>query len=125
MPKRDVTKFNAAIDRVLATTENPRHRYLLQGYSRHRYLEVAGRYEEIFAPDMMVEAPCYHFRAGGISTSTGSGRRRTRASSNSRASKSRSRTISSPTRRRGRARRLHSLSWKESDMNGSGSSLAI
>ena len=68
MPKHDVTKLNAAIDRVLATTENPRHRYLLQAYSRHRYLEVAGRYEEIFAPDMMVEAPCYHFRAGGIKT---------------------------------------------------------
>ena len=68
MPKHDVTKLNVAIDRLLATTENPRHRYLLQAYSRHRYLEVAGRYEEIFAPDMMVETPCYHFKAGGIKT---------------------------------------------------------
>ena len=46
-------------------TENPRHRFLLQAYSRHRYLEIAGRYEEIFAPDMMSMDPVYHFHAGG------------------------------------------------------------
>jgi hypothetical protein len=28
-------------------------------------LEVAGRYEEIFAPEMMVPNPVYHFHAGG------------------------------------------------------------
>jgi hypothetical protein len=37
-------------------------------YSRHRYLEVAGRYEEIFAPDMMVMDPSYHFSQGGNDT---------------------------------------------------------
>ncbi len=66
MAKYDVTKLNVAIDRLLATTQNPRHRFLLQAYSRHRYLEVAGRYEEIFAPEMMAQTPTYHFRAGGI-----------------------------------------------------------
>jgi hypothetical protein len=30
----------------LEVTENPRHRFLLQAYYRHRYLELAGRYEE-------------------------------------------------------------------------------
>jgi hypothetical protein len=63
MPKFDVTKLNVAIDKVLETTENPRHRFLLQAYSRHRYLEVAGRYEEIFAPEMMSMDPVYHMHA--------------------------------------------------------------
>jgi hypothetical protein len=62
----DVTKLNVAIDRVLAVTRNPRHRFLLQAYSRHRYLEVAGRYEEIFAPEMMAPNPSYHFYAGSM-----------------------------------------------------------
>ncbi len=66
MPKYDVTKFNVAIDKLLATTTNPRHRFLLQAYSRYRYLEVAGRYEEIFAPEMMAPNPSYHFHAGGM-----------------------------------------------------------
>ena len=65
MPKFDVTKLNVAIDKLLETTENPRHRFMLQAYSRHRYLEVAGRYEEIFAPDMMSMDPVYHFHEAG------------------------------------------------------------
>jgi hypothetical protein len=64
MAKHDVTTLNVAIERLLAATTNPRHRFLLQAYSRHRYLEVAGRYEELFAPDMMVADPVYHFHAG-------------------------------------------------------------
>lgn len=63
MPRYDITKLNVAIDKLLAVTENPRHRFLLQAYSRHRYLEVAGRYEEIFAPEMMSEHPVYHVHA--------------------------------------------------------------
>jgi hypothetical protein len=66
MAKYDVTRLNVAVDQLLAVTEDPRHRFLLQAYSRHRYLEVAGRYEEIFAPDMMIPNPCYHFRAEGM-----------------------------------------------------------
>jgi len=61
MPKFDVTKLNVAVDRLLQTTENPRHRFMLMAFSRHRYLEVAGRYEEIFAPDMMSMHPEYYF----------------------------------------------------------------
>jgi hypothetical protein len=68
MPKFDVTKLNVAIDRLLETTTNPRHRFLLMAYSRHRYLEIAGRYEEIFAPDMMSMDPVYHFNQAGNET---------------------------------------------------------
>jgi hypothetical protein len=64
MIELDVTTTNQAVDRLLERTDDPRHRYLLQSYHRHRYLEIAGRYEEIFAPDMMVEDPVYHFYLG-------------------------------------------------------------
>jgi hypothetical protein len=64
----DITKLNVAVHRLLEQTENPRHRYMLQAYDRHRLLEVSGRYEEIFAPQMTVEQPVYHFHALGLST---------------------------------------------------------
>jgi hypothetical protein len=66
MPKFDVTKLNVAVDRLLEITENPRHRFMLQVYARHRALEVSGRFEEIFAPDMMNPNPEYHFTQAGI-----------------------------------------------------------
>ena len=50
---------------MIETTENPRHLYLLHAYNRHRYLEMAGRWEEIFAPEMTVEKPVYHFNMLG------------------------------------------------------------
>jgi hypothetical protein len=68
MAKLDVTKTNDAIDRLLEVTENPRHRFLLKTYARHRFLEIAGRYEEIFVPEMTVERPVYHFNYAGIVT---------------------------------------------------------
>ena len=60
MRNLDVTKTNIAIDELLKTTVNPRHRFMLLAYHRHRYLEIGGRYEEIFAPEMTVENPTYH-----------------------------------------------------------------
>jgi hypothetical protein len=63
----DITKTNLAVRQLIETTDNPRHRFLLMAYDRHRNLEMAGRYEEIFAPDMMVEEPVYHLRANEIS----------------------------------------------------------
>lgn len=68
MSRFDITRTNLAVERLLETTENPRHRYLLQAYNRHRYLEMAGRWKEIFAPEMTVEHPVYHFNVFGIST---------------------------------------------------------
>lgn len=62
----DITRTNRAVDELLATTTKPRHRYLLQAYYRHRFLEIAGRYEEIFAPEMMVSVPVYNFKYSGI-----------------------------------------------------------
>lgn len=66
MLKLDVTQTNDAVDRLLAVTTNPRHRFMLLAYYRHRFLEIAGRYEEIFAPDMMVAEPVYHFKLAGV-----------------------------------------------------------
>ena len=68
MAKLDITKTNDAVERLLMTTENPRHRFMLTAYYRHRYLEIGGRYEEIFSPDMMVEKPVYRFNALGTTT---------------------------------------------------------
>ena len=58
---KDITKINLAVERLLENTENPRHRFMLAAYGRHRYLEVAGRYKEIFEPEMTVEHPVYRF----------------------------------------------------------------
>jgi hypothetical protein len=61
----DITKTNHAVRELIARTENPRHRFLLMSYDRHRNLEMAGRYQELFAPDMMVPEPVYHLHAHG------------------------------------------------------------
>ena len=61
----DITRQNIAVEKVLAATTNPRHRYLLRAYLRHRYLESAGRWEEILAPEMTVEDPTYRFSLVG------------------------------------------------------------
>lgn len=57
----DITQTNVAVEQMIEEVENPRHRFLLEAYNRHRYLEMAGRYEEIFAPEMTVEEPTYRF----------------------------------------------------------------
>jgi hypothetical protein len=61
MSQLDITKQNVAVEKVLETTNSPRHRYLLQSYLRHRYLESAGRYQEILDPALTVEHPFYRF----------------------------------------------------------------
>ena len=66
MSKHDITKTNEAVRDLIARTDDPRHRFLLMAYDRHRHLEMAGRYEEIFAPDMMVARPTYHIHAHGL-----------------------------------------------------------
>src|SRR5215472_4610361 len=60
---RDVTQTNRVARQMIEKTEDPRHRFLLMSYDRHRNLEMAGRYEELFAPDMMAERPVYHLHA--------------------------------------------------------------
>ncbi len=61
----DITQTNTAVRELIAATENPRHRYLLEAYDRHRNLEHAGRFAEIFAPEMTVEHPVYRFNMAG------------------------------------------------------------
>ncbi len=61
----DITETNQAVQELIDVTENPRHRYLLQAYDRHRNLEHAGRFEEIFSPEMTVEHPVYRFNMIG------------------------------------------------------------
>jgi hypothetical protein len=75
----DIRDQNVAVERVLESTENPRHRYLLQSYLRHRYLESAGRYQEIFAPEMTVEHPVYRFSLIGQPRFTLDGREQVEA----------------------------------------------
>jgi len=70
----DITKTNVAVRELIEVTENPRHRYLLEAYDRHRNLEHAGRFEEIFAPEMMVERPVYRFAMVGAPAVTLEGR---------------------------------------------------
>jgi hypothetical protein len=78
MANHDVTKTNLAVEKLLEVTTNPRHRFLLQVYYRHRYLEIAGRYEEIFVPEMMSANPAYHMHASQTSAAlngTGPGKK--------------------------------------------------
>ena len=49
--KLDITRTNLAIEHLLDVTENRRHRYLLMGCHRYRYLAMSGRYDELFAPE--------------------------------------------------------------------------
>jgi len=62
----DITKCNAAIDRLLETTTDPRHRYILMVYARHRHLEFSGQYDQVLTDDMMNEHPIYTIRALGL-----------------------------------------------------------
>ena len=62
----DITKSNIGIDKLLEVTTNPRHRYILMNYSRHRYLEFSGRFDEVLTDEMMVENPEYNLHALGL-----------------------------------------------------------
>lgn len=65
MSRFDITATTVALRRLVETTTNPRHRYLLQACERLRLLEIAGRWEDIFASAMTVAHPVYHFRGLG------------------------------------------------------------
>jgi hypothetical protein len=49
---------------LLARTTDPLHRAILLNWWRHVHLEGAGRFEEIVAPDMMVDVPVYRVAWG-------------------------------------------------------------
>lgn len=52
-------------DELLKETGNPRHRGMLRNFRRHAMLEVAGRWQEILAPGMLVKEPVYRIFDGG------------------------------------------------------------
>jgi len=62
----DITQCNVAIDRLLEVTTNPRHRFILMAYARHRHLEFSGQYEAVLTDEMMNEHPVYTIRALGL-----------------------------------------------------------
>jgi hypothetical protein len=62
----DITKLTLGVDQLLPKINNPLHRAILLNYRRHAILEVSGRYEEIFAPDMAAEAQKYRAYGGCI-----------------------------------------------------------
>jgi len=49
---------------LLEQTTKPLHRAILLNFWRHVHLEGAGRYDEIVAPDMMVDEPVYRVTWG-------------------------------------------------------------
>ncbi len=49
----------APIDAALDRTRDPNHVAVLRNHRRHVILEVCGRYEEIFAPDLTIAHPKY------------------------------------------------------------------
>ncbi|WAH35707.1 hypothetical protein [Alicyclobacillus dauci] len=52
------------VTQLIETTENPHHKAILRNYRRHIHLEGAGLFEEITAPDMMVDEPVYRINWG-------------------------------------------------------------
>jgi hypothetical protein len=68
MPQYDITKSLQPVEDLIAVTTNPRHRYLLMAYTRHLYLEMSGRYDDVLTDDMMVENPVYNLHALGFNT---------------------------------------------------------
>src|SRR5260370_37867222 len=63
---RDIAETISAAANLLETTENLRHRAILENYRRHAILEICGEWEGIFAPDMMVKEPVYYFSITGF-----------------------------------------------------------
>jgi hypothetical protein len=58
--KLDITTLTQAADELLERVDDPHHRRILTNYRRHALLEVTGRWEQIFVPEMTVEHPvCY------------------------------------------------------------------
>jgi hypothetical protein len=58
-PRFQVTKVMKAADDLLAVTEDPRHRAILENYRYHAVLEISGRWQEILVPELTVAEPNY------------------------------------------------------------------
>jgi hypothetical protein len=62
--EQEIYHMTDAVTELIKITENPHHRAILENYRRHIHLECAGLYEQIVAPDMMVENPVYRINWG-------------------------------------------------------------
>ncbi len=70
--RHDLRQNVKAIDELISKTENPRHRAILQNYRTHALLELSGRYEEIFSPELTCPEPVYRTtEVGGTGVFTG------------------------------------------------------
>lgn len=49
-----------------ALEENPHHRKILRNYLLHAMLELSGRFDEIFVPEMTIENPEYEYFQTGV-----------------------------------------------------------
>lgn len=56
---RDLTDLTAAADAALTRLTDPHHRRIVANYRLHAMLEVSGRWEEIFVPELTVEHTFY------------------------------------------------------------------
>ena len=63
--ERELVTMMDDIDLLIESTADPVHRAILVNYRRHGLLEVAGRYDELLAPDMTVRHPHYRIFEGG------------------------------------------------------------
>ncbi len=52
-------QLTLAADNALKRLDNPHHRAIAANYRLHAMLEVSGRWQEIFTPEMTVEKPFY------------------------------------------------------------------
>jgi hypothetical protein len=64
-PTWSVENVVAEPDRLLAATDNPRHRAMLANFRRHALLEIGGRWKAILVPEMLVAHPVYRINEGG------------------------------------------------------------
>jgi hypothetical protein len=67
MTKLDITNVPRELDELMETSSSPRQRRILEVVRHHYLLELTARYEEILAPDMMVENPVYYVNVDGAS----------------------------------------------------------
>jgi hypothetical protein len=67
MTKLDVTNVPRELDALIDASPNARHRQILEVVRRHYLLELTGRLDELFAPDMMAEDPVYLVNFDGAS----------------------------------------------------------
>src|SRR5262245_6371354 len=67
MKKLDITNVPRELDELIHASSSRRHRQILENVRRHYLLELTGRIEELFAPDMTVEEPVYHIDMDGDS----------------------------------------------------------